>query len=66
MINAGKYNNRIQIVKPKVSHDAEGFPTTVDKPVLEAYYYQVTGVETAMEPLIQTLKEKGIDYAIIP
>ena len=37
-----------------------------NKPVLEAYYYQVTGVETAMEPLIQTLKEKGIDYAIIP
>ena len=37
MINAGKYKNRIQIVKPKVSHDAEGFPTTVDEPVLEAY-----------------------------
>ena len=37
MINAGKYNHRIQIVKPKVSHDAEGFPTTVDEPVLEAY-----------------------------
>ena len=37
MINAGKYNHRIQIVKPKVSHDAEGFPTTVDDPVLEAY-----------------------------
>lgn len=37
MINAGKYNHRIKIVKPKVSHDAEGFPTTVDEPVLEAY-----------------------------
>lgn len=37
MINAGKYNHRIQIVKPKVSHDADGFPTTVDEPVLEAY-----------------------------
>ena len=37
MINAGKYNHRIQIVKPKVSHDAEGFPTTVDEPILEAY-----------------------------
>ena len=37
-----------------------------NKPVLEAYYFQVTGMETAMEPLIQTLKEKGIDYAIIP
>lgn len=37
MINAGKYNHRIQIVKPKVSHDAEGFPTTVDEQILEAY-----------------------------
>ena len=37
MINAGKYDHRIQIVKPKVSHDAEGFPTTVDEPILEAY-----------------------------
>lgn len=37
MINAGKYSHRIQIVRPKVSHDAEGFPTTVDEPVLEAY-----------------------------
>ena len=37
MINAGKYNHRIQIVKPKVSHDADGFPTTVDEPVLVAY-----------------------------
>lgn len=37
MINAGKYNHRIQIVKPKVSHDAEGFPKTVDEPVLDAY-----------------------------
>ena len=37
MINAGKYNHRIQIVKQKVSHDAEGFPITVDEPVLEAY-----------------------------
>ena len=37
MINAGKYNHRIQIVKAKVEHDAEGFPTTVDEPVLEAY-----------------------------
>ena len=37
MINAGKYNHRIQIIKPKVSHDAEGFPTTVDEPILEAY-----------------------------
>lgn len=37
MINAGKYNHRIQIVKPKVGHDAEGFPTTFDEPVLEAY-----------------------------
>lgn len=36
MINAGKYNHRIQIVKPKVEHDAEGFPITVDEPVLEA------------------------------
>lgn len=36
MINAGKYSHRIQIVRPKVSHDAEGFPTTVDEPVLEA------------------------------
>lgn len=37
MINAGKYDHRIQIVRPKVSHDADGFPTTVDEPVLEAY-----------------------------
>ena len=37
MINAGKYKHRIQIVKPKVSHDAEGFPITVDEHVLEAY-----------------------------
>ena len=37
MINAGKYNHLIQIVKPKVGHDTEGFPTTVDEPVLEAY-----------------------------
>lgn len=37
MINAGKYKHLIQIVKPKVSHDAEGFPTTVDEPILEAY-----------------------------
>lgn len=37
MINAGKYKHLIQIVKPKVSHDAEGFPNTVDEPVLEAY-----------------------------
>lgn len=37
MINAGKYNHRIQIVRPKVSHDAEGFPTPIDEPVLEAY-----------------------------
>lgn len=37
MINAGKYDRRIQIVKPKVSHDAEGFPATVDEPVLDAY-----------------------------
>lgn len=37
MINAGKYDHRIQIVKPKVSHDAEGFPTTVDVPIIEAY-----------------------------
>lgn len=37
MINAGKYKHRIQIVKPKVSHDAEGFPATVDEPVLEAW-----------------------------
>ena len=37
MINAGKYNHRIEIVKPKVGHDAEGFPTTVDEPVMEAY-----------------------------
>ncbi len=37
MINAGKYNHLIKIVKPKVGHDAEGFPTTVDEPVLEAW-----------------------------
>lgn len=37
MINAGKYNKRIQIVNPKVGHDAEGFPTTEDEPILEAY-----------------------------
>lgn len=37
MINAGKYKHLIQIVKPKVSHDADGFPVTVDEPVLEAY-----------------------------
>lgn len=37
MINAGKYSHRIQIVRPKVSHDAEGFPKTVDEPVLKAY-----------------------------
>lgn len=36
MINAGKYDHRIKIVSPKVEHDAEGFPTTVDVPVLEA------------------------------
>ena len=37
MIHAGNYNHRSQIVKPKVGHDAEGFPTTVDEPALEAY-----------------------------
>lgn len=37
MINAGKYKHRIQIVRPKVGHDAEGFPATVDEPVLEAW-----------------------------
>lgn len=37
MINAGKYNHIIKIVRPKVSHDAEGFPAPVDEPVLEAY-----------------------------
>ena len=37
MINAGKYSHRIKIVKPKVGHDAEGFPTTVDEPVFESY-----------------------------
>ena len=37
MINAGKYNHRIQIVRPKVGHDAEGFPTPIDEPVLEAW-----------------------------
>ena len=37
MINAGKYSHRIRIVRPKVSHDADGFPNTVDEPVLEAY-----------------------------
>lgn len=37
MINAGKYDHRIQIIKPKVGHDADGFPTTIDEPVLEAY-----------------------------
>ena len=37
MINAGKYNHRIEIVKPKVGHDAEGFPTTVDESIIEAY-----------------------------
>ena len=37
MINAGKYDHSIQIAKPKVGHDADGFPTTVDEPVLEAY-----------------------------
>ena len=37
MINAGKYDHKIEIVSPKVVHDAEGFPTTVDEPVLEAY-----------------------------
>ena len=37
MINAGKYSHRIKIVKPKVSHDADGFPNTVDEPILEAY-----------------------------
>lgn len=37
MINAGRYDHRIQIVKPKVEHDAEGFPTTVDVPILEAW-----------------------------
>lgn len=37
MINAGKYDHRIQIVKPKGGHDAEGFPVTVDEPVLEAW-----------------------------
>lgn len=37
MINAGKYNHLIKIVRPKVGHDADGFPTTVDEPVLEAY-----------------------------
>lgn len=37
MINAGKYSHRIKIVRLKVGHDAEGFPTTVDEPVLEAY-----------------------------
>lgn len=36
MINAGKYDHKIEIVSPKVGHDAEGFPTTVDEPVLEA------------------------------
>lgn len=37
MINAGKYDHLIKIVRPKVGHDAEGFPVTVDEPVLEAY-----------------------------
>lgn len=37
MVNAGKYDHRIRIVRPKVSHDAEGFPTTVDEPVIDAY-----------------------------
>lgn len=37
MLNAGKYNHRIKIVRLKASHDAEGFPITVDEPVLEAY-----------------------------
>lgn len=37
MVNAGKYSHRIQIVKPRAGHDAEGFPTTADEPVLEAY-----------------------------
>ena len=37
MINAGKYNHLIKIVKPKVGHDEDGFPVTVDEPVLEAY-----------------------------
>ena len=37
MINAGKYNHRIQIVRPKAGHDAEGFPTPIDEPVLEAW-----------------------------
>ena len=37
MINAGKYDHKIEIVRPKVGHDADGFPTTVDEPVLEAY-----------------------------
>lgn len=37
MVNAGKYNHRIEIVKPKAGHDAEGFPTTFDEPVLEAH-----------------------------
>ena len=36
MINAGKYDHLIKIVRPKVGHDAEGFPTTTE-PVLEAY-----------------------------
>lgn len=37
MVNAGKYDHRIQIAKPKVGHDADGFPTAVDEPVMEAY-----------------------------
>lgn len=37
MVNAGKYDHRIEIVSPRVEHDAEGFPTTADVPVLEAY-----------------------------
>lgn len=42
MVNAGKYKHRIQIVRPRASHDAEGFPATVDEPVLEAYASVIT------------------------
>lgn len=37
MINAGKYNHRIQIVRVVKGRDADGFPAEREEPVLEPW-----------------------------
>ena len=37
MINAGKYNKKIKILKTEIVKDSEGFQTTETKVVLEPY-----------------------------